>query len=183
MHIYSRPLETRGSDGTKSWGKTQSYPLDWDGSPVFDLHVLGVIPASPIGLGKLLLRKDSVLGQTQLQRTAFERVMLNGDEVVRIEMKNGDSISRTVWIDDTKGPSVVRVRYRAHYKGQLVEELMQVELQQVGDNWFPAQLATQRYTGGFPIPKEFVTISNVRLNEEIDDNLFDLEQLPPPTDR
>ncbi|MCA8991376.1 MAG: hypothetical protein KDA88_05335 [Planctomycetaceae bacterium] len=182
-HVYCRRLVTRAADNSSRWGDIEVNPVDWDAGLVFDVRVLGIIPTSPISLYHRTLSADTVLGKTRLQRTAFEREILNGDEVVRIEMSSGESSSETIWIDETKGPSVVRVRYRAHYKGQLVEELMQVELQQVGDNWFPAQLATQRYTGGSPIPKEFVTISNVHLNEEIDDNLFDLEQLPPPTDR
>ncbi|MEZ5941938.1 MAG: hypothetical protein R3C18_11140 [Planctomycetaceae bacterium] len=182
MHVYCRRLVTRAADNSSRWGDIEVNPVDWDAGLVFDLRVLGIVATSPMSLYHRTL-KDTLLTDARFERTAFERDVLNGEEVVRIELRSGDTYSTTVWIDETKGPSVVRIRYRGLYEGRLIEDLMQVDMQQVGDNWYPAQLAIQRYYGQFPSQKQFVTISNVHLNEEIDDGLFDLEKVDPPVDR
>lgn len=144
------------------------------GEHIFDLRKLGLYPLPVHSLHSV----DDWLyfvANPKHQRISNGPATLEGQDVTEIVFLNSDGDRTRVWIDEHRGPSIVRIEHTAHPKGRDVfVDSLAVDLAEIDGLWFPVQVVRQRKVGFRKGPPESVVLANVRLNHDIDDSLFTL---------
>ena len=144
------------------------------GENIFDLRKLGLYPLPVHSLHSI----DDWLyfvANPKHRRISNGPATLEGHDVTEIVFLASDGDKTRVWIDEHRGPSIVRIEHTAHPKGRDVfVDSLAVDLAEIDGLWFPVQVVRQRKVGFRVYAPEAVVLENVRLNHEIDDSLFTL---------
>ena len=171
--IYHKQVGIHEKTKQLMLGNAEVHPEDWNGTMLFDLRRLGI---TMIPSGGLHSTNDwnHTLGTKQRLRSTIADVELNGRPVKLITRLDPDGDAIKLWIDEERGPSLVRGELTSKHRGQVLADVFVVDLEQFDDVWFPQRVTHHRTVGGFGPPADETTLKNVRLNQGIDENLFTL---------
>ncbi|MBX3444946.1 MAG: hypothetical protein KF774_21275 [Planctomyces sp.] len=170
--IYHRSYGI-GVDGEVKRGSAEVHPDDWEGTMIFDLRRLGLIKA-PAGVLHSV-EKDLALGNPQRARSTIESAELDG-RPVRLIITEGIGGKNTLktWIDEERGPSLLRVENHIVLNGKQFLDSVTSELALVDGTWFPERVTFARSVDGRALPPQVTELTNIRLNQPIDEGLFTL---------
>lgn len=169
--IFHRGFGTRPATGESVLGLPEIHSEDWTGTSLFDLRKLAVVAAPP-GILRALDSWERPLGDAQRIRERIEQENVEGHVLTRIDMRAGDGNTTTIWIDEHRGPSLVRYKHTADVRGKTYVDLQNNELEHYDGVWFPRRLVHQRFVNGRPLRAQVTTLTDVRFNHPIDDSLF-----------
>lgn len=156
-------------------GKGSMFPAE----PTFDPRLLGFLPDPFVLLrhGRL----DGVVAATDRTQLRGAQEKLDGTDcwVARFEKKGG-AIRGAIWYDPQKGYQPIRFEFESPTRDQIVRSVQAVTLQRVGDVWYPKTLRFTRHLGQRLVQQETVEVTQVRINEPIQPEVFTLRGIGIP---
>src|SRR5690606_17668308 len=114
--IFHRGVGVKSDTGEEVLGNAEIHNDGWKSS-LFDLRKIAVI-ATPPGVLHSIGNWEHPLADTTRMRERIVREIVDGIELVRIDMRAPDGDHTSIWIDEDRGPSLVRYRHTASVKGQ-----------------------------------------------------------------
>jgi hypothetical protein len=121
---------------------------------------------------------DELLSNRNKGRTRSDPIGVagtDGESLTRIDYQDTDGDIGEIWIDSSRGPSVVKVVHTASAKGRKVVDSLDVTVVDNDGIWFPQKLVHRRTVGDAPPYVETVVLSDVTLNADFDVSLFNVE--------
>jgi len=180
-YIYSRGFGRNEVTKKLELSITSAYRLSWKGSPLFDLRMIGVVPVTTTSLPSVT-EWEHPLAKANRARSTIKSAWLDGVDadltLITTSDQQGDGQIK-LWIDPRKGPSLIRCERRLKTSRGTYLDVYESQLEQFGDDWFPTKTTCLRFKNWFPVPLgiEITTLSNVEVNQEIDDAVFSLSAM------
>jgi hypothetical protein len=177
-YIYSRGFGQNEVTKELELSITSAYRLSWKGAPLFDLRMLGAVPVTTTSLPSVT-EWEHPLAKANRTRSTIKSTRLDGVDadltLITTSDQQGDGQIK-LWIDPRKGPSLIRCERRLKTSRGTYLDIYESQLEQFGDVWFPTRTSCRHYKNWFPVPisSEITTLSNVEINQEIDDEVFSL---------
>ena len=157
-------------------------PPEDPNSSILNLRLLGVI-AMPTFAWPPAQGFDWFVSLFEDADLSVETVDYDGRTVELITADMGNDRVFRYWIDEERGPSIVRVEIRSNYRESYLLSTLTCELAEFDSVWFPRQMTYSRKLGDAAMPPAQTVFEDVMFNRELDDDVFSLNALnvPPGT--
>lgn len=181
--ILTRSQQPDPVTGELQWGTASVRPESWkQHTPLFDLRLLG-ITAQSVSVLRESSFESTLLGNQALIRNRLEFTGNQREKMGIIESVISPSElypsarPRKLTIACDRGPSLVKISKSFTNRENLLRDELDVTLGQFDGIWFPEQVRYQRYVNDNPGPLELVTLSQVRINQPVAEELFSMSAL------
>jgi hypothetical protein len=164
-HIVVRNVSGR------SYFPGQIHPSNWNGSMIFDPRQLGITIA-PVGVLHSCNGLTDCLATRNRAQSTLTRERRDARDLVHIQTRFHNDFTTDLWIDEQRGPGLVKAEFHTFHKGQSLHDRMTIDLVEVDGAWFPKKVTHQRATNGLFWSADVAELREIRINQGADYQLF-----------
>ena len=171
--VFTRNYGIRGDGDDFVIGSAEVHGADYNGTMLFDVRRLGLLPV-PLGAWHSIPESRSLLNDPNQLHSTLEDVERDGQRLTLITRHGNDRVAR-MWIDEQRGPSVVRMEHAVTVGTEEILDTLTVQVAEIGRHWFPVEVTYSRSVDGIPLgPTERTQLKDIRLDAPLEPELFTL---------
>jgi hypothetical protein len=150
-------------------------PLHHPNNLMLNMRLLGVIGISTTALPTVEnFQRFEVLGQSD--HLSVETIEYNDRPVSVVTSDMGGGQIFKIWIDEQRGPSVIRSEIQSQWKETHILSTMTCDLTDIDGIWYPRIILYWRTIGGFRSSEQKTTLKDVSFNGKgFSDEIFSLK--------